>query len=190
MHAARANRRPHALALLGLVVILALAAFALVYDDRASSAPPVEDYHDQGHWPGPNPTVCVQDETRGFPVTEAAAEFAGTPVRFVVETDCSGYGNVVQVEPDINPDSTAAGWFRAQRDDDGYYESAMIWLNVDQAFRLDPHAWRMILVHELGHAAGLSHTDGHGSVMDPVDTSDADGLTDADRAQLDELYAR
>lgn len=181
--------RPRLVALIGIAVLLALAALVLVAGrDEAHTDPEPADYNTQGRWPGTDPLVCVLDETHGFPVVQAAAEFGDLPVTFVVETDCTGYVNVVRIVTIINVEDGNAGWFRAERRSDGLYASATIWLNVGQAFRLDPHDWRMVLVHELGHAAGLAHTHEADSVMDPLDYAGQDGLTETDRGQIEQLY--
>lgn len=142
-----------------------------------------------GRWPGVSPTVCLQDETDGFPVREAAADFHDLPVTFVVEDDCSGYGNVVRVRTRIAEDCCYSGWFRSERADGhpDLYESATIWLHLDQAFRHTPETWASTLRHEIGHAAGLGHAEGT-SLMHPTRSREVQHLTEGDREAIADIY--
>lgn len=195
-HARRRRRRHPVLA--GVTALgLLLAALASCSDDAPAAAdgPVPADYNGMGRWPGPSPTVCIEDHTgsvgntgAGFPVRQAVDEFEDLPITLVVETDCRGYGNVVDVVTVNDRDSAHSAWTRTERDDNGRYTSGRVELNLAQAFRLDPRGWRLVLVHELGHIAGLEHTFEGESVMHPLTYTDVDGLTDTDRDQIRQLY--
>ncbi|TDD98889.1 matrixin family metalloprotease [Jiangella asiatica] len=180
-------RDPKFYALLGIAVLLSLILVVLLAD-RGVVAPPEPQpapYSTGDRLEGTDPVLCIEDHTSGFPVAQAAAEFEGL-VRMVVEDDCSGQPNAVLVALVIRDDESWSGWYNGPNPSrDG---AALISLNVAEAFRLDARGWRMVLVHELGHAAGLDHTFEGESVMDPLDYSDHDGLTESDRRQLAEMY--
>ncbi|PSL04101.1 hypothetical protein CLV30_106104 [Haloactinopolyspora alba] len=144
-----------------------------------------------GRWPGVAPLVCVQDETAGFPVREAAADFRDLPVRLVVKDDCTHHGNVVRVVTRMAEDCCYSAWFKGERmeHDPELFASATIWLNVDQAYRHTPESWAAAIRHELGHAAGLGHGDGT-TVMHPTGYTEVGHLTEGDRQAIADIYER
>lgn len=157
-------------------------------EQPAVAAAAAARYNTGPRWPGDHPSVCIEDHTRaaggqgaGFPVEAAAAEYADF-VSFEIAEDCAAAANVVRVSTVNDQDLQSSGW--ASRDDRGW----LIQLNLAQAFRLTPHDWRMLLVHELGHTLGLVHTFETDSVMHPQTFAVHGGLTTADRDQLRQLY--
>lgn len=187
----RLQRRPLVLAVLGLSVMLVAIMAALVSsaaDVQADSPMRVADYNTLGRWPGTDPTVCLEDHTGGFPVGAAAGEFAGV-FEFVVADECTEHEHVVTVVTINDPGMSNSAWFDAEWARPGVYESGEIRLNVAQGFRMDPTGWRAVLVHELGHAAGLAHTYEGESIMHPLLYAERH-LTEVDLAQIAELYRR
>lgn len=119
------------------------------------------------------PELCLLDQTNGFPVEQAARAFDGV-ANVQVQEDCTDHDNAVVVRVVIR-DESWSGWYN------GPHESrngaALISLNVGQAFRLGPHGWEQVIVHEIGHALGLDHNDRADSTMNPIRYADHDGLT-------------
>lgn len=182
----RPRRWPHflALAAAGSLVVLAV-LYALGARDVAAHTSELAPA-DYNGWPAVTAPLCLEDHTGGFPVREAAAEFAGL-VDVVVADDCAGYASRVWVITRTSEESWA-GWYNSPNAERA--GAALISLNLSQAYRLDTHGWRMLLVHEIGHALGLEHPPAHvDSVMEPTGYDDHYGLTPTDRSQLQELYS-
>ena len=163
------------LSLVGMATLAALVVLAM------RAAPAVADYAGR---PLPGGALCLVDETGGFPVEQAAAEFDGLPVAVTVG-DCTDAEHVAVVRT-VMRDESWSGWWNSPNAD---REHGLISLNLSQAFRIDGEGhWRSILVHEIAHAVGLEHTYEGESIMHPlVGATVHDGLTDTDRAQIEEL---
>ncbi len=179
---------------IGGLLLVAASVFALSGTTEANGEQPVSDAdvtreEPLGHWAGAAPLVCLQDETNGFPVAEAAKDFEDLPVRLSVQDDCSAHGNVVRVVTRIvEDDSTYSAWFRGEyRDGTNIFTGGTIWLNLDQAFRHTPESWTAVIRHEIGHAVGLGHGEGE-TIMHPVNYPEVEHLTEGDRAAVAELY--
>jgi hypothetical protein len=166
----------------------AVAVTAAVVDEPATAtAEPAAyaDYNDGRRLVGEPPTLCIEDHTGGFPVREAAWAYDGI-IEMVIEPDCADYVNAVQVVTVISEDQLHAGWYDPPAKERDY--QGLIKLDVGEAYRMDPRAWRLVLIHELGHAVGLQHTNEAVSLMNGRYTLEFDDLTPADLEQLREIY--
>lgn len=151
---------------------------------------PPAPYHDGNPWPTSAPVLCLVDQTHGFPVEQAADAYADFVTMIVVdEAPCPEDTYPITVGTEINTEDTRAGWWIPELDGDGRFIGGSITLNMLHANRSWPEYWRVLLMHELGHAAGLDHTwEGESIMKSDVGALLAGEVTEQDREQLEQIY--
>lgn len=139
-------------------------------------------------------TVCVEDHTgTSWPVTTATTRFDQTPeLRYLYRADCAGYSQVVRV---YEGSYGRTGWFswtdchiRRAVDRRIWRDDCTTRLNRTYLPRLPWNARVGVILHELGHTAGLNHTSRYRSVMNVATQTRWSYLQAYDLAELDRAY--
>lgn len=164
------------------IVGLLAALFATVL---AFKVAPVASAPEAGHWPSDNREVAVVDRT-GDPAWQRATRWAverwnradvGVRLTWTAATGpCDDSAEDIEFCPATKADLARLdvpqlqGLVEPDVDRHGHFERVQVLVCAD--CRLGQARRKVVTTHELGHALGLSHADGAGSLMHPSGGSD------------------
>lgn len=166
-----------------LTVVAVLAAlFATIL---AFKVAPVASAPEAGHWPSDKRVVPLVDRT-GDPAWQRATRWAverwnradvGVRLTWTAAAGpCDGEAEGIEVCPATQGDLARLdvpqlqGLAEPDIDRHGHFRRVRVLVCAD--CRLGAARRRVVTTHELGHALGLSHADGAGSLMHPAGGSD------------------
>ncbi len=187
MHRSVSRRVARAVRLTAVAAASALFATVLAF-----KVAPVQANPEEGHWPSDRRDLVVVDKT-GDPAWQRATRWAvsrwnraGVGVRLTWSAGsgpCDGEAHHIVVCPSSRRElaglgvPNVEGLVEPDLDRHGHFEWMSVLVCAD--CRLDQSRRRVVATHELGHALGLSHADGAGSLMHPSGGSDHPHRPDA-----------